>query len=133
MKKMIPLLLALLLAAGLLTGCGEAAPAATEAPNALRAAAGTYQGLYTKLVGDETQEEEAFHLDLKADGTGTHYRNDLEIPVTWTLESEAVTMQETFLGLTMDYTGTLQGGKLNLFNGDPADDWTCEYVYQKQN
>ena len=36
------------------------------------------------------------------------------------------------MGMKMDYTGTLKDGVLHLFNGDPSDVWTCEYVYQKQ-
>ena len=30
------------------------------------------------------------------------------------------------------YTGTLVNGKLDIFNGDPEDIWSCEYVYEKQ-
>ena len=41
-------------------------------------------------------------------------------------------MEETFLGITVEYNGTLTDGKLDIFNGDPSDDLTCEYVYEKQ-
>ena len=40
-------------------------------------------------------------------------------------------MTEKFLGSTIDYTGTLKDDKLDIFNGDPDDMWTYEYVYKK--
>ena len=123
--KSISLLLVLFLLCALLAACGGGSSPMEEA-------AGLYQGQYTKLVGDETKEEAVFSLELRGDGTGTHKRDDLEIKITWTLEGEAVTMQESFMGMKMDYTGTLKDGVLHLFNGDPSDVWTCEYVYQKQ-
>ena len=51
--------------------------------------------------------------------------------MTWTLDGEDFTMQESFLGITMDYTGTLKDGVLHLYNGDPTDEWTYEYVYTR--
>ena len=115
---------ALLLA--LLAACG---------PNPMKDAAGTYQGEYTKFVGDNDAAkvtDEPFSLELQADGTGTHHRQDLDIKVTWTLDGEKITMKETFMGIPLDYTGTLKEGELHLFNGDPTDSFTCEYVYHKQ-
>lgn len=41
-------------------------------------------------------------------------------------------MTEKFLGISIEYTGTLADGKLDIFNADPNDDLTCEYVYEKQ-
>lgn len=123
-KKLLALVLLAALLAALFAGCGE--------PDPMEQAAGTYLGQYTKMVGDETREEEDFRLELKKDGTGIHARDDMEFKVTWTLEGEAFTMRETFLGLSIDYTGTLSDGRLDLFNGDPTDIWTYEYVYQKQ-
>jgi hypothetical protein len=123
LKKHIALLLAVALLCVLFTACSA---------NPMKAAAGTYVGQYTKLVGDDEKEEETFTLTLEADGTGKHARDDLELKITWTLEGEAITMKETFLGISIDYTGTLKDGELHLFNGDPEDIWTCEYVYQKQ-
>ena len=40
-------------------------------------------------------------------------------------------MTEKFLGMTIDYTGTLKDGELHIYNGDPSSDLTYEYVYKK--
>ena len=114
-----------------------------ETPNSVRkkeiktltpemlAAVGTYKGLYTKMVCDETKNEEEFSLELKDDGTGVSKRNDLEIKVPdWSVENGEVKLTEKFLG-TLDYTGKLDGNKLSLFNGDPNAPMTYEYVYEK--
>ena len=84
------------------------------------------------MVGVEEWEEEEFSLELKKNGTGKHNRNDMSFDVTWKLDGEDFTMQETFLGMTIDYTGTLKDGELDIFNGDPEDIWTYEYVYEKK-
>ncbi len=122
-KKMIALLLALVVMAALLAACGD---------SALKAAAGTYVGQYVKLVGDEEKKTETFSLTLMEDGTGKHSRDGMEFNVTWTLEGETFTMQETFVGDPITYTGTLTEGRLDIFNGDKENIWTYEYVYQKQ-
>ena len=100
-----------------------------------KAAAGTYIGQYTKFVGDTDDAKntsEPFKLVLNEDGTGTSYRNDLEIRIPdWSVEGGVFKMTEKFLG-TIDYTGKLEGNKLNAFNGDPDNALTCEYVYEKQ-
>ena len=121
------LLVILFIGVFLFTGC--------ESKPDLKTVAGTYDGQYTKFVGDPEDAkntEDVFSIELKEDGTGTHHRDDLDINVTWTLDGENFTMKETFLGITIDYTGTLKDGKLDIFNGDPSNDFTCEYVYQKK-
>lgn len=96
------------------------------------AAVGTYKGLYLQMVGSETRQEEEFRLELKADGTGSQQRNGLDIRIPdWSLEGGQIKLTEKFLG-TIEYTGTLEGTKLSLFNGDPANSMTMEYVYEKE-
>lgn len=137
--KLLSLLLALLLTAALLAGCGgkqtgTSAPAETVNP-AIEAASGTWTGIYTKLVGDSDENrntDETFSLTLNPDGTGIHARDDMEFNVTWTLEGDSFRMEETFIGDPIIYVGTLKDGTLDIFNGDPADVWTYEYVYEKQ-
>ena len=98
----------------------------------MKAAAGTYKGLYTRLVGSDIKEEEPFSLELKDDGTGVSKRNDLEIKVPeWNLEGGKVTLTEKFLG-KIDYTGTLDGKSLVLYNDDPEKPLTYMYVYEKE-
>lgn len=124
MKRLLLILLTLGVLVSL-AACGGGDAAAN-------AAAGTYEGVHLKPVGDTEWVEEEFSLELKADGTGTHSRDGESFSVTWTLEGETFTMQETFLGLSIDYTGTLKGDDLDIFNGDPEDIWTYEYVYKKK-
>ena len=96
------------------------------------AAVGVYRGLYTKMVGSDTKQEEEFTLTLMDDGTGKQQRNNLDIKIPdWTVEGGKVKLTEKFLG-KIDYTGTLDGTKLSLFNGDPENSFTMEYVYEKQ-
>ena len=98
------------------------------------AVAGTYIGKYTKFVGDPdtAKKEEEFKLILNGDGTGKHFRNDLEIKVPeWSIDGENIKLTEKFLG-TLDYTGVLSGNTLTLYNGDPANALTCTYVYEKE-
>ncbi len=98
-------------------------------------AAGTYKGLYTKFVGDEedVKNTDPFTLVLNEDGTGEHNRDDNTYKLTWKQDGDEITMTETFLGVTIDYNGTLKDGKLSLFNGEKEDPFTCEYVYEKEN
>ena len=97
----------------------------------MKAAVGTYKGLYTKMVCSEDKEEKEFTLELKDDGTGVHKRDDLEIKIPeWSVEGGEVKLTEKFLG-KIEYTGKLDGKNLSLFNGDPEAPMTYEYVYEK--
>ena len=114
-----------LCAALLITGCGS--------KDGKKDAAGTYKGTYTKLVGDDTKNtDEEFSLELKEDGTGIHNRDGSSFNVEWNIDGEKFTMTDKFGPLTIDYTGTLKDGKLQIYNGDPEDMWTYEYNYEKQ-
>ena len=98
---------------------------------AMAEVAGSYEGVRLKMVGDDALIDEEFSVELKADGTGTSTRDGDTYKMTWTLDGEKFTMKETFAGMSIDYTGTLVDGVLDIFNGDPADSFTYEYVYQK--
>lgn len=113
-----------LFAAVLITGCGGKGDSKKDV-------AGTYKGTYTKLVGDDTKNtDEEFSLVLKEDGTGTHNRDGGSFDVEWSIDGEKFTMKDKFGGLTIDYTGTLKDGKLQIYNGDPENMWTYEYNYE---
>ncbi len=92
--------------------------------------------LFEFQVGDSDDaknDKEPFRLELKPDGTGKSFRNDLEIKVPdWSVEDGKVKLTEKFLG-TIDYTGTLEGNRLSLFNDDPEKPITCQYVFEKES
>ena len=126
MKKYSKILMVAVLALSvlLITGCGSKKDEKKDA-------AGTYKGTYTKLVGDDTKNtDEEFSLELKEDGTGKHNRDGESYDVEWNIEGEKFTMKDKFGPLTIDYTGTLKDGKLQIYNGDPKDIWTYEYNYE---
>ena len=126
MKKYSKILIVAVLALSvlLITGCGSKKDEKKDA-------AGTYKGTYTKLVGDDTKNtDEEFSLELKEDGTGKHNRDGESYDVEWNIEGEKFTMTDKFGPLTIDYTGTLKDGKLQIYNGDPEDIWTYEYNYE---
>lgn len=135
MKKIIYVMaIFIILALGMtaLTGCNNKEDQ-NKKDDSLAAAAGTYKGIYTKYVGDSTRiENEEFSLELKADGTGTSNRDGASYKLTWQLKGTAFTMTEKFAGITIDYNGTLEDGKLDIFNGDKNNDFTYEYVYEKE-
>ena len=123
MKKTIAVVLALVMAL-MLVACG--------ASQEMKDAAGTYKCLQSKFVGDtDWITDEEFTVELKEDGSGSRTTDGNSYDLTWKLEGETFTMTETFLGLTNDYTGTLKDGKLDIFNGDPTDDLTYEYILAK--
>lgn len=117
--------LALILAAAFVLGF--AACAAKSSDPIL----GTYKGTYFKLVGEDEKTEDEFSVELRKDGKGVSRRAGEEFDMTWTLEGDKFTMTETFLEMKIEYTGTLANGKLDIFAGDPASDYTTEYHYQK--
>ena len=111
-----------------ITGCGK-----DSKKDYKKEVAGFYEGTYTKFVGDDTKNtDEEFSLELKEDGTGKHNREGGSYDVEWDFDGEKFTMKDKFAGLTIDYTGTLKDGKLQIYNGDPEDDFTYEYNYEKK-
>ena len=114
MKKVIAVVLALVMVLSL-TGCGN---------SAMKEVSGTYTGVKTKFVGDSEWSNEEFSIELKSKGKGTFNRNESSFYMTWTLDGDKFTMQETFLGMTNDYTGTIKDGVLDIFNGDHTNDFT---------
>ena len=96
---------------------------------------GTYEGEQSKFVGDsewKSSEEDPFSLELKEDGKGTFNREGEEFNVTWDVDGEKFTMKETFLGMTNEYTGTIKDGKLHIYNGEPSNELTYEYSFNKK-
>ena len=125
MKKAVFCSLFILLGLVMLTGCGKS----------LKEYAGVYKLEYSKYVGDpETSKntEEVAEMILNEDGTGTSKRDGYEYKVEWSMDGENITLTETFMGIKLEYNGTIQNGRLDLFNGDKTNDLTNEIVYNKQ-
>ena len=125
MKKKIIGILFVVMGVIVLTGCNSA----------MKEAAGTYKLEYSKFVGDPdtAKSTEAASLVLEADGTGKSYRNDTSYNLEWSIDGENVTVIEKFMGITIEYNGTLKDGKrLDLFNGDKTNALTNETVYNKE-
>lgn len=84
--------------------------------------AGTY-------VSSESVEEDRI-LILNEDGTGIHKRDGQEFECTWRMDGATFILQDKYMSLTVDYTGKIDVGKLQLHNGDPGDETT--YNYEKK-
>ena len=131
--RRIAFILALLMLAISLIACADKAK--EPDPVETNPAVGTYAGVYGKWVGSKDPspaEEDPFSMDLNADGTGTFHRDGMDFDLTWTLDGTAITIKETFVGLENDYAGTLENGKLHIFNGDPENELTYEYMFEKE-
>lgn len=125
MKKIFFCLVLVIFSVFIITGCG----------NKLEEYAGTYKLEYFKYVGDpETAkvDDEIADIVLNGDGTGKSNRDGLNIDIEWQLDGENITLTEIYMGVKLEYNGTLKNGKLNLFNGNKNDDLTVEKVYNKE-
>ena len=92
-----------------------------------------WKGDYTKFVGDPDEEDsknrDPFTLELYSDGSGMQHRNNSDFGVLWEKKGDKIDLKEEFFATYTDYTGYIKGNELHLFNGDPDDIWSCEYVY----
>lgn len=123
MRKLTVALLALAMVLALVS-CGASAE--------MKAASGTYKGTEYKYNGDsEWSDNSDWTVTLNDDGTAKSARGGEEYKSEWTLEGEKFTLKETFMGMTLEYTGTLKDGKLEFYNGDPALEITCLYKFAK--
>ena len=124
MKKTL-LCVLLVMVCFLLVGCGKN----------LSTYAGTYKLEYSKYVGDpDTSKDttEVASIVLNADGTGKSNRNDTSYDIEWSIDGKNITVVEKFLGMKIEYNGTLEEGRLDLFNGEKNNALTNETVYNKQ-
>ncbi len=97
--------------------------------------AGTYVMEYGKFVGDPDTSKDTTAIEkmvLEDDGTGKSVRDGLNIDVEWHMDGENITLVEKYMGITLEYNGTLKDNKLDLFNGDKEEDLTYEKVYNKE-
>ena len=131
-RKLFGILLLLVLVVGM-AGCGKKEDSKKEEKVDMSKYAGKYVGEYTKFVGEDEKntDEEEFYVVLEEDGTGKSTRDGSTYNLTWSIKGSKFKMTEKFMGITIDYTGTLKDGKIDVFNGDPDNDFTVEYVYKK--
>ncbi len=124
MKKVF-LLCLLIIGLFIITGCG----------NKLSEYAGIYKLEYSKFVGDpDTAKDtsEVAEITLNSDGTGKSVRDGLNIDIEWKLDGENITLTEIYMGIKLDYNGTLKDNKLDIFNGDKTNQLTVEKVYIRE-
>ena len=124
MKKIALCLSIIMFSVLLLTGCGKS----------LKEYAGTYKKEYSKFVGDPdtAKDTEVGEMLLNEDGTGKSTRGGATYNVEWSMDGENITLTETFMGMKIEYNGTIKDGRLDIFNGDKNDNLTHETVYNKQ-
>lgn len=125
MKKIL-LCLILVFCFVIITACGN---------SNMKALAGTYKQEYSKYVGDpDTAKDttEVASIELNEDGTGKSNRNGTSYNIEWKVDGENITLTETFMGMKIEYNGTIKDGKLDLFNGDKTNALTNETVYNKE-
>ena len=122
MKKVLFGLLIITIGLFIITGCGNS--------NAV----GTYKLEYSKYVGDPdtAKSTEPWTIVLESNGSGKSSRNGANYDITWSISGENIKLSEKFLGITLDYNGTLKDGKLDIYNGDKTNDLTMESVFNKQ-
>ena len=100
----------------------------------LKKYAGEYEGMYTRYVGDpeDVTNKETFSLILNDNGKGVHKRDGYEYEVTWNVKKDKLNIKEKFMGLTNEYTGIFEDGKLVLYNGELTEPFTLQLIYKKK-
>ena len=106
-----------------------ATDAATETEAAANAEVEVYTGTKSKFVGDTEWTEDEFKLELNGDGTAALTYDGFTHNLTYTLVDDDLSMTEA--GLGTEYTGTFNGDELHLYNGDPTNDLTYEWLLAK--
>ena len=123
MKKIL-LMSLILVSLFIITACG----------NKLSEYAGTYKLDYYKYVGDSdtAKETDISTITLNSDGTGKSIRDGLNIDITWSISDNNITIIETYMGIKLEYNGTINNNKIDIFNGDKDNQFTVEKVYVKE-
>ena len=124
MKKGLLLIAVIMVGVLFVTGCGKD----------LSKYAGTYKLEYSKYVGDSEDDKstEDWSIVLEKDGTGKSNRDSESYNVEWSISGKEITLKEKFGPLTNEYNGTLEEGRLDIYNGDKTNILTLEAVFNKQ-
>ena len=123
MKKIIYLILVCFI---LLVGCGK---------NELSNYEGVYKLEYTKYIGDSMEERNinnTSQITLKSDGTGISIHDGVNHNITWVLDGINIKIMENHSESIIEYNGTLENNKLDIFDGDKNNSLTLELVYYKE-
>ena len=119
MKKLIPVLLALLVLMTAVYGC-------SSAPDAAK---GEYK-IVSERVGAvvKTDLDYKFILDGKGGGEYIHKGSSHKIKYSYS-DGENITISDRMTGIV--YKGTLINGELHIYDGDPEKIDVSEFVYQR--
>ena len=123
MKKIICLLLVCFM---LLIGCGK---------NEVLSHEGVYKLVYTKYVGDKDKENNidmTNKITLNSDGTGISVHDGVDHNITWSIDGINIKILESHTESILEYSGTLENNKLDIFDGNKSNSLTKELVYQKE-
>ena len=123
MKKIICLVLVCFM---LLIGCGK---------NELLEFEGVYKLEYTKYVGDADTEKNTnlvATITLNSDGTGKSIHDGVDHNLTWSIDGINIKILESHDESIIEYSGTLENGKLDIFDGDKNKSLTNELIYYKE-
>ena len=119
MKKLIPVLLALLVLMTAVYGC-------SSAPDAAK---GEYK-IVSERVGAvvKTDLDYKFILDGKGGGEYIHKGSSHKIKYSYS-DGENITISDRMTGIV--YKGTLINGELHIYDGNPEKIDVSEFVYQR--
>ena len=107
-------------------GCGK---------NELSNYEGVYKLEYTKYIGDSMEERNinnTSQITLKSDGTGISIHDGVNHNITWVLDGINIKIMENHSESIIEYNGTLENNKLDIFDGDKNNSLTLELVYYKE-
>ena len=85
--------------------------------------------MYHFEAGDGRERDQAFYLD--EDGGGTYREGSTKHSISWDVDTDgSVTIEVKSLLFSKTFRGSFEGGSLHLWDGDPEDNWTVEYMFE---
>ena len=148
-KRVLVIFLCMCMLATALVACGN--------NQTVENVSGTYKGQYRKLVGDPDDSKntsDSFSIILNSDGTGIFKRDGTDYTISeWNISGTSFTMEEKIEYKTSDYTsiqdyeeslakvafgpqvirytGVLDDNILEIYDGNPDNATTNQYILSK--